>query len=74
MRTLRKQRLEDVYEKISEDIYKESTTSIKMHKVSKKIQIQQPVRQGDISSKLFTAVLEVFLRTCCGKRQKFRLM
>ena len=53
MKALRRQRVEEIYEKILEDII------LKLHKVSKKISIQKGVRQGDtISPKLFTAVLE----------------
>ena len=44
---------------ILKDIYKESTATIKLHKVSEKIPIKKGIRQGDtISLKLFTAVLE----------------
>ena len=44
---------------ILEDIYKESTATIKLHKVSNKISIQIGVRQGNtISPKLFAAILE----------------
>ena len=58
--------------KISEDIYRESTATRKLHKVSNKIQIQKGIRQGDtITPKLFTVVLEEVLRTLNGKRQEF---
>ena len=59
MKALRRQGLEEMYVQILEDIYKESTATIKLHKVSNKIPIQKGVRQGDtISPKMFTAVLE----------------
>ena len=45
--------------RILEDIYKENTTTIKLHKDNENIPIQKRVKQRDtISPKLFTAVLE----------------
>ena len=54
--------------KILEEIYKESSASIK-------IPIQKGIRQGDIISlKIFTVVLGKLLNTLNGKRQEFRKM
>ena len=59
MKALRRQEVEEIYVKKLEDIYKESTATIKLRKVNKKIQKQKGVRQGDtISPKVFTALLE----------------
>ena len=44
---------------ILKNIYKESTPTVMLHKVSEKIPIQEVVRQGNtLSPKLFMAVLE----------------
>ena len=57
MVALRKQGVKEIYVKILEDIYKENTSTIKLHKINKNISIQKWVRQGDtISPQLFTAV------------------
>lgn len=59
MKTLRKYGVEETYMKILEDIYRESTATIKLHKVSEKMLIKKGVRQGDTTSpKLYTAVIE----------------
>ena len=59
MIALRMQRVEELYVKILEDIYKECTIIIKLHKVSNKIPIQKGLRQDDIiSPQLYTVVLE----------------
>ena len=41
MKPLRRREVEKIYVKILEDIYKESTATIKLHKVSEKIPIQK---------------------------------
>ena len=56
---LRRQGIDEPYIRVLEDIYRDSTTTIKLHKKSEKIPIKKGVRQGDtISPKLFTACLE----------------
>ena len=72
MKALRRQRIEGIYVKILEEIYKESTATIKLHKSSNKIPIQKGVRQGNtISPKLITAVLEEVFKNFDWK-QEFR--
>ncbi len=59
MQGLRKQGVDELYIKILEDIYRDSTATIQLHKKSSKIPIRKGVRQGDtISPKLFRACLE----------------
>lgn len=59
MKVLKKQGVEETYVKVLEDINDESTTTIKLRKVSEKILIKKGVKQGDyISTKVFTVVLE----------------
>ena len=75
MKTLRKQMVEKIYIKILEDIYKEITVTIKLHKVSEKVLKQKGVRQDNtISPKLLMAVLEKLLRTWNRMRQEFKSM
>ena len=57
MKVLRKQDVEEIYVRILEDIYKESTAVIKLLKASKKILIENGKRDT-IFLKLITAVLE----------------
>ena len=40
MKTLKRQRVEEIYVKILEDIYKESNATIKLHEVRERISIQ----------------------------------
>ena len=47
MKALRKHGEEEIYLKISKDIFKESTATIKLHKVSNKIPIKKRIRQSD---------------------------
>ena len=55
MKIFKKHEVEETYEKVLEGTYKESSATIKLHKVSEKIPIRKGVRQGDtIFSKLFT--------------------
>ena len=59
MKTLRRQWLEEIYVQILKDVYKESTATIKLHKISENIPIQKGVKQGDtIFPKLFKTGLE----------------
>ena len=58
-KALRKQGIEEICVKILEDIYKKSTATIRLHKISERISIQKRVRQNDsISLKLFTRIQE----------------
>ena len=53
------QGIEEIYVKILDEIYKESTATKKLHKVTDKTPTQKRVRKPDfISPKLFTAILE----------------
>ena len=57
MKALRRQGVVEIYANILEDIIKESTATIKLHKVSEKTLIKKGVRQGNtFSPKLFTVV------------------
>ncbi len=59
MQALRQQGVDELYIKVLEDIYRDNTATIQLHKKSRKIPIRKGVRQGDtISPKLFTACLE----------------
>ena len=59
LQALRKQGVEELYVKLFEDIYTDSTATLQLHRNSEKIPIKRGVRQGDtISPKLFTACLE----------------
>ena len=59
MKALRRQGIEEIYVKILEDIYKESTATIKLHKVSDRIPLLKGVKKDDtISLKLLMAALE----------------
>ena len=59
VKALRKQGVKEIYVKIIEDIYKESTVTIKLYKISIRIPIQKGVRQGKTTFlKLLTTVLE----------------
>ncbi len=62
MQAIKRQGVDKPYIKILEDIYRDSTATIKLHQNSRKIPIKKGVRQGDtISPKLLTACLdEVF--------------
>ncbi len=56
MQVLRRQGVDELYIKVLEDIYRDSTATIQLHKKRWKIPIRKGVRQGDtISHKLFTA-------------------
>ena len=74
MKSLRRQGIEEIFVKILEDICKESTAIIKLHKVSDKIPIQKRVRQGDTIShkKISLWANRKFLRTWNGKSQEFK--
>ena len=50
MNTLRGQGVQEMYVKILEDIYKESTATMMLHKVSDIFPMQEGVRQGDTIS------------------------
>ncbi len=59
MQALRQQGVDELYIKELEDIYRDSTPTIQLHKKSRKIPIRKGFKQGDtISPKLFTACLE----------------
>ncbi len=59
MQALRQQVVDELYMKILEDIYRDSTATIQLHMKSRKIPIRKDVRQlNTISLKLFTACLE----------------
>ncbi len=59
MQALRQQGVDELYIKVLEDIYRDRTATIQLHKKSRKIPIKKCVRQGDtISPKSFTACLE----------------
>ena len=44
MKALRRQGVEEIYVKILEEIYKENTATIELHKVSEEILIQNRVK------------------------------
>ena len=59
LNAIRQQGVGELYCRILEDIYKEGTAIIKLHKDTGKVPIKKGVRQGDtISPKLFTACLQ----------------
>ena len=59
MKARRRQKVKEVYMQTLQDIYKENTATIKLHKVSDVIPKTEKVRQGDITSlKVFTTVLK----------------
>ncbi len=59
MQALRQQDVDELYIKVFENVYKDSTATIQLHKKSRKIPIRKGVTQGDtISPKLFIAWLE----------------
>ncbi len=59
MQALKQQGVDELYIKVLEDIYRDSTATIQLHKKSRKIPIRKGARQGDkISPILFTACLE----------------
>ncbi len=63
MQALRQQGIDELYIKLLEDIYRDTTATIQLHKKSRKILISKGVRQGNtISPKLFTAWLEGILK------------
>ena len=56
MQGLMRQRVEETHVKIIEDIYEESTATIRLHKISHKVSIQKGIRHDNTNSpKLFTA-------------------
>lgn len=64
MKALQDQGIEQNYINVMWNIYKKSTTSLRLHRESERFHIQRGVRQGDtISPKLFTACLQEIFRT-----------
>ncbi len=58
MQALRQQGVDGLYTKVLEDIYRDSTATIQLHKKSRKIPVRKGVRQvNTIFPKLFTACL-----------------
>ena len=63
LKAMKNQGIEETYVMVIEDIYKASTASVRLHKISNKIPIGKGVRQGDtISPILFIACLEEIFR------------
>ncbi len=59
MQALMQPGVDELYIKVLEDIYRDSTATIQLHKKSRKTPIRKGVKQDDkISPKLFTVRLE----------------
>ena len=63
LKALKEQGIEEAYIEILQNIYTDSTVTVKMHKNTEDIKIEKGVKQGDpMSPKLFSAVLENIFR------------